>query len=94
VKPKENKINKVLSVSNKSPANSNNDSDSRGSREQFPKDQLNGKRRNSLGSLKPDHTDQETTRDNSSINNFLPSFMQTTQSPKAKIKYEIHVIFR
>lgn len=64
------------------------------SREQFPKDQLNGKRRNSLGSLKPDHTDQETIRDNSSSNNFLPRFMQTAQSAKAKIKYEIHVIFQ
>ena len=89
MKPKENKINKTgsssghkvlsvgsrVSVGNKSPANANHVSGSRGSREQFPMDQLNGKRHNSLGSLKPDHTDQETTGDSGSSNNFLPHFM-------------------
>ncbi|GAU26885.1 hypothetical protein TSUD_02880 [Trifolium subterraneum] len=74
-----------VSVGNKSPANMNHDSGSRGSREQLPKDQLNGKRRNSFGSIKPDQPDQEPTRDNSSSNNSLPRFMQATQSARAKI---------
>lgn len=74
-----------VSVGTKSPANANHDSGSRGSREQLPKDQLNGKRRNSFGSIKPEPTDQEPTKDNSSSNNTLPRFMQATQSAKAKI---------
>lgn len=73
-----------LSVGNKSPANANHDSGSRGSREPLPKDQQNGKRRNSLGSVKPDHVDQEP-RDNSSNNNSVPRFMLATESAKAKI---------
>ncbi|TKY75227.1 IQ-DOMAIN 32 [Spatholobus suberectus] len=92
VKPKESKINKnrsgnkrrSLSLSNKSPTNPNHDSGSRGSREQLPKDQQNGKRRNSFGSVKPDHIDQEP-RDNSTDNNSLPHFMQATESARAKI---------
>ncbi|CAK8569785.1 unnamed protein product [Lathyrus sativus] len=75
-----------VSVGNKSPANANPDSGSRGSKEQLPKDHLNGKRRNSFGSIKPDHNDQEPTKDNSSSNNIsLPRFMQATQSARAKI---------
>ncbi|KAK2452306.1 IQ-domain [Trifolium repens] len=74
-----------VAVGNKSPANANHDSGSRGSREQLPKDQLNGKRRNSIGSIKPDQTDQEPARDNSSSNSSLPRFMQATQSARAKI---------
>ncbi|RDX97251.1 Protein IQ-DOMAIN 32, partial [Mucuna pruriens] len=92
VKPKERKANKTrsgnkrrsLSLSNKSPTNPNHDSGSRDSREQLPKDQQNGKRRNSFGSVKLDHIDQEPT-DNSTSNNSLPHFMQATQSAKAKI---------
>lgn len=74
-----------VSVGNKSPANANPDSGSRGSKEQLPKDHLNGKRRNSFGSVKPDHNDQEPTKDNSSNNISLPRFMQATQSARAKI---------
>ncbi|XP_061350843.1 protein IQ-DOMAIN 32-like isoform X2 [Gastrolobium bilobum] len=91
-KPKDSKMNKTgsrnkrgaLSVGSKSPANTNHDSGSRGSREQLPKGQRSGKRRNSFGSVKPDHIDQEP-RDDSSNNNSLPRFMQATESAKAKI---------
>ncbi|KAI5392838.1 hypothetical protein KIW84_060124 [Lathyrus oleraceus] len=75
-----------VSIGNKSPANANPDSGSKGSKEQLPKDHLNGKRRNSFGSIKPDHNDQEPTKDNSSSNNIsVPRFMQATQSARAKI---------
>ncbi|XP_027354244.1 protein IQ-DOMAIN 32-like isoform X2 [Abrus precatorius] len=92
IKPKESKIDMnrsskkrgTLSLGNKSPANPNHESGSRGSSEQLPKDQQNGKRRNSFGSVKPDHIDQEP-RDNSSNNNSLPHFMQATESARAKI---------
>jgi len=90
--PKESKINKSrsgnkrrsLSLSNKSPTTPNQDSGSRGSREQLPKDQQNGKRRTSFGSVKPDHNDQEP-KDNSTNNNSIPHFMQATESARAKI---------
>lgn len=92
MKPKEGKMDKTgssnkrgnLSVGSKSPANANPDSGSRGSREQLPKDQRGGKRRNSFGLVKPDHVDQEP-RDNTSNNNSLPHFMQATESARAKI---------
>ncbi|KAI4336807.1 hypothetical protein L6164_015287 [Bauhinia variegata] len=88
-KPKERKADKTgssnrrrsLTAGNKSPANANHDSGSRGSREQ---EQRNGKRRNSFGSVKPDHIDQEP-RDNSSNNASLPHFMQATESARAKL---------
>ncbi|OIV97599.1 hypothetical protein TanjilG_12356 [Lupinus angustifolius] len=92
IKLKEGKINKTgsskkrgtQSVGNKSPANANNDSGSRGSREKLPKDQLSSKRRSSFGSVKPDNVDQEPS-DNISNNNPLPRFMQVTESARAKI---------
>ncbi|XP_061356471.1 protein IQ-DOMAIN 32-like [Gastrolobium bilobum] len=92
VKPKESKTKKtgssnrrrILSAGNKSPANANHDSGSSGSREQLPKDQQSGKRRNSFGSAKLDHVDQEP-RDNSSDNSSIPHFMQATESARAKI---------
>ncbi|KAG5033823.1 hypothetical protein JHK87_008733 [Glycine soja] len=92
VKPKDSTINKTrsgnkrrsLSLSNKSPTNPNHDSGSKDSREQLPKDQQNGKRRNSFGSVKPDNIDQES-RDNSTNNNSLPHFMQATESARAKV---------
>lgn len=92
VKPKESKINKTRSgnkrrsqsSSNKSPTTPNHESGSRSSREQLPKDQHNGKRRNSFGSVKPDNIDQEP-RDNSTNNNSVPHFMQATESARAKI---------
>ncbi|KAF7829597.1 Protein IQ-DOMAIN 32 [Senna tora] len=92
VKPKDSKANKtgstnkrrLVSAGNRSPANATPDSGSRGSREQLPRDQQSGKRRNSFGSTKPDHVDQES-RDNSSNNSSLPHFMQATESARAKI---------
>ncbi|BAT77703.1 Protein IQ-DOMAIN 32 [Vigna angularis] len=92
VQTKENKANKnrsgnkrrSLPLSNKSPSTPNQDSGSRGSREQLPKDQQNGKRRTSFGSVKPDDIDQEP-RDNNTSNNSVPHFMQATESAKAKI---------
>ncbi|XP_054797767.1 protein IQ-DOMAIN 32 isoform X2 [Prosopis cineraria] len=74
---------KLLSAGKKSPANATPDSGSRGSREQLPKDQGSGKRRNSFGSAKPDHVNQES-RDNGN-NSSLPHFMQATESARAKI---------
>ncbi|CAL0318981.1 unnamed protein product [Lupinus luteus] len=92
IKPKESKIDKTgsskkrrtMSVGDKSPANSNHDSGSRGSREKLPKDQQSGKRHSSIGLVKPDHVDQEPS-DNISNNNSLPRFMQVTESAKARI---------
>ncbi|KAE9600136.1 putative IQ motif, EF-hand binding, P-loop containing nucleoside triphosphate hydrolase [Lupinus albus] len=92
VKPKESKISKtgsshkrrILSKGNKSPANANHDSGSRGSAEQLPKHQTSGKRRNSFSSVKYDHIDQEP-RDNGSNDSSLPRFMQATKSARAKI---------
>ncbi|CAJ1973234.1 unnamed protein product [Sphenostylis stenocarpa] len=93
VQPKESKINKSRSggkrrsllLSNKAPTTPNQDSGSRESREeQLPKDQQNGKRRSSFGSVKPDQIDQEP-RDNSTSNNSIPHFMQATESARAKI---------
>ncbi|MED6118357.1 hypothetical protein PIB30_002065 [Stylosanthes scabra] len=62
-------------VANRSPVNGNHDSSSRG--------QLSGKRRNSFGSVKADHIDQEPT-DSTNNNSSLPRFMQATESAKAK----------
>ncbi|XP_057727303.1 protein IQ-DOMAIN 32-like [Arachis stenosperma] len=62
-------------VVNKSPVNGNHDSSSRG--------QPSGKRRNSFGSVKADHIDQEPTG-NTNNNSPLPRFMQATESAKAK----------
>ncbi|PON93855.1 IQ motif, EF-hand binding site [Trema orientale] len=72
-----------LSAIKKSPSNTNHDSGSRSSVEKLPKDQKNGKRRNSFGSPKPDISDQEP-RDSSS-NSSLPHFMQATESARAKL---------
>ncbi|KAG2692713.1 hypothetical protein I3760_08G065600 [Carya illinoinensis] len=75
---------KSLSGGKNSPSNPNPDSGSRSSMEQLPKDQKNGKRRNSFGSPRPDHIEQEP-RD-SSTNNSLPHFMQATESARAKLQ--------
>ncbi|KAG7966745.1 hypothetical protein I3843_08G064100 [Carya illinoinensis] len=75
---------KSLSGGKNSPSNLNPDSGSRSSMEQLPKDQKNGKRRNSFGSPRPDHIEQEP-RD-SSTNNSLPHFMQATESARAKLQ--------
>lgn len=73
---------KSLSAGKKSPRNPNHDSDVRNNLEQLPKDHKTGKRRNSFGSARPDQVDQEP-RD-SSASNSLPSYMQATESARAK----------
>ena len=72
-----------LSAGKRSPANQNHDSGARSSMEQLPKDQKPGKRRNSFGSTRPDNVDQEP-RD-SSCSSSLPSYMQATESARAKL---------
>ncbi|XP_073305128.1 protein IQ-DOMAIN 32-like isoform X1 [Primulina huaijiensis] len=73
---------KSLSADKKSLPSSNQDSASRSSMEQLPKEHKPVKRRNSFGSAKPDNADQEP-RDSSSSNS-LPSYMQATESARAK----------
>lgn len=75
---------KSVSASKQSPSNPNLDSGARSSMEQLPKDERNGKRRNSFGSAKPEPSDQEP-RDSSSSSS-LPHFMQATESARAKIQ--------
>ncbi|KAJ9166001.1 hypothetical protein P3X46_020806 [Hevea brasiliensis] len=77
---------KSISESKQSPTNPNHDSGARSSVEQMPKDQRNGKRRNSFGSARPDPTDQEPRDDGSSSSSSLPHFMQATESARAKIQ--------
>uniref|UniRef100_A0A162AHL7 DUF4005 domain-containing protein n=1 Tax=Daucus carota subsp. sativus TaxID=79200 RepID=A0A162AHL7_DAUCS len=72
---------KSLSVGKRSPLPSN-DSGVRSSLELLPKDQRSGKRRNSFGSAKADQVDQEP-RDSSSSQS-VPSYMQATESARAK----------
>ncbi|KAJ9186482.1 hypothetical protein P3X46_002050 [Hevea brasiliensis] len=79
-----NQKSKSVSASKPSPSNPNHDSGARSSVEQLPKDQRNGKRRNSFGSTRPDPTDQEP-RDSSSSSS-LPHFMHATESARAKIQ--------
>ncbi|KAK9270900.1 hypothetical protein L1049_026486 [Liquidambar formosana] len=90
VKPKRSKTDKSgskqkhksLSAGKSSPSNPNHDSGARSSVEQLPKDQKVGKRRNSFGSVRTDNVDQE--RRDSNSNNSLPSYMQATESARAK----------
>lgn len=70
------------SVDKRSPSNRNLDSGARSSLEQLPKDHKTGKRRNSYGATKPDNVDQEP-RDSGSSNS-VPSYMQATESARAK----------
>ncbi|GMJ02700.1 IQ-domain 32 [Hibiscus trionum] len=51
--------------------------------EQLPKDQKNGKRRNSFSSTRPENIDEEPRDSNSS--NSVPRFMQATESARAKL---------
>ncbi|PIN04322.1 hypothetical protein CDL12_23145 [Handroanthus impetiginosus] len=60
----------------------NHDSASRTSLEQSQKEHKTGKSRSFFGSAKPDHTCQEPGGSSSSIS--LPSYMQATESAKAK----------
>ncbi|CAI9777876.1 unnamed protein product [Fraxinus pennsylvanica] len=73
---------KSRSSDKRSPSNPNQGSGASSSLEQIPKEHKIGKRRNSLGSAKLDHVDQEP-RDSSSSNS-LPSYMQATESARAK----------
>ncbi|KAJ4839723.1 hypothetical protein Tsubulata_041020 [Turnera subulata] len=72
---------KSLSAGKRSPLN--HDSGARSSVEQLSKDHKNGKRRNSMGSARPENEDQEP-RDSSSSSS-LPHFMQATESARAKL---------
>ncbi|PIA56012.1 hypothetical protein AQUCO_00700379v1 [Aquilegia coerulea] len=72
---------KSKSAGKRSPSNPNIDPDTRHSMEKLPKESKNGKRRNSFGSAKTDHADQETRESNSTS---LPSYMQATESARAK----------
>ncbi|KAK8623304.1 hypothetical protein V6N13_118191 [Hibiscus sabdariffa] len=51
--------------------------------EQLPKDQKNGKRRNSFSSTRPENMDEEPRDSNSSSS--VPRFMQATESARAKL---------
>ncbi|KAL2895165.1 Protein IQ-DOMAIN 32 [Bienertia sinuspersici] len=90
VKDKRNKVDKrgsnrkrsSPSSAKRSPSNPNVDSGARSSTENLPKDHKSGKRRNSFGSTKSDNADQEP-RDSSSRST-LPSYMQATESARAK----------
>lgn len=69
---------KSKSADKRSPSNPNHDSGTRNSTEKLLK---NGKRRNSFGSTKTDNADEEPRESNSST---LPSYMQATESARAK----------
>ncbi|KAJ0964173.1 hypothetical protein J5N97_029295 [Dioscorea zingiberensis] len=71
---------KSQTVVTRSPSTPNSDSGGRNSREHLPKDTKNGKR-SSLGAAKPDTVDHEPRISNSSS---LPSYMQATESARAK----------
>ncbi|CAO2817692.1 unnamed protein product [Amaranthus hypochondriacus] len=70
------------SAEQKSPSNRNANSGARSSTENLVKDHISGKRRNSIGSTKSESADQEA-RDSCS-RNALPSYMQATESARAK----------
>ncbi|XP_043713422.1 protein IQ-DOMAIN 32-like [Telopea speciosissima] len=67
-------------TSKRSPSNQNDSGVS--STEQLSKDSKNGKRHNAFGSARSDPIDQE--RRDSSSSNSLPSYMQATESARAK----------
>ncbi|XP_038717782.1 protein IQ-DOMAIN 32-like isoform X2 [Tripterygium wilfordii] len=73
---------KSFLVGKRSPSNANPVSGARNGVEQLPKDQKNGKIRNSFGAS--DNFDQEP-RDSSSSSNSIPRFMQATESARAKL---------
>ncbi|XP_039052806.1 protein IQ-DOMAIN 32-like isoform X2 [Hibiscus syriacus] len=74
---------KSLSAAKSSPSTPGHDSGARCSMEELPKDQKNGKIRNSLGSGRPDSIGGEPGDSNSS--NSLPRFMHATESARAKV---------
>ncbi|KAI3989095.1 hypothetical protein MKX01_033131 [Papaver californicum] len=71
------------SVVKRSPSNQNYESGGKSSAEQLSKDSKNAKRRSSFGSAKSSNLDQEP-RDSSSSST-LPSYMQVTESRRAKV---------
>lgn len=70
-------------VVKRSPSNQNYESGGKSSAEQLSKDSKNAKRRSSFGSAKSSNLDQEP-RDSSSSST-LPSYMQVTESRRAKV---------
>ncbi|KAA3488921.1 protein IQ-DOMAIN 32-like isoform X2 [Gossypium australe] len=74
---------KSLSADKSSPSTPAHDSGARSSTEQLPKDQKNGKIRNSLGSTRPENIDDEPRDSDNSTS--LPHFMQATESARAKV---------
>ncbi|MBA0595385.1 hypothetical protein Gorai_012255 [Gossypium raimondii] len=74
---------KSLSADKSSPSTPAHDSAARTSTEQLPKDQKNGKIRNSLGSKRPENIDDEPRDSDNSTS--LPHFMQATESARAKV---------
>ncbi|XP_058225439.1 protein IQ-DOMAIN 32 isoform X1 [Rhododendron vialii] len=71
-----------LAAGKQSPSNPNHDSGSKDSLEKLDKDHKTGKRRNSFGSGRPEDVDQEPRESNCS--NSIPSYMQATESARAK----------
>ncbi|XP_073011688.1 protein IQ-DOMAIN 32 isoform X1 [Typha latifolia] len=73
-------------ASKRSLSSPNTDSGGRSSMENLPKDSKNTKRHNSSGMTKTDHVDHEPRISNS---NPLPSYMQATESARAKVQASI-----
>ncbi|XP_038898619.1 protein IQ-DOMAIN 32-like [Benincasa hispida] len=74
---------KSLTASKKSPSNLHRNVDSPNHLEPFPKDEKIEKRRNSFGSARSDHLEEESRE--SSCNQSLPHFMRATESARAKV---------
>jgi hypothetical protein len=77
-----NRKRRSLAAGKQSPSNPNHDSGSRGSVEKLDTDHKSGKRRNSFGSGRAEDADQEPRESNCS--NSIPSYMQATESARAK----------
>ncbi|KAL0904126.1 hypothetical protein M5K25_026200 [Dendrobium thyrsiflorum] len=71
---------------NSSPTNSKNDSGAQTSGEFLKKETKSAKRRNSFSMVKTDHVDHEHQTSNG---NLLPSYMQPTESARAKVNTSI-----
>lgn len=75
---------KSLTAGKKSSSNLQRNVDSPNHLEPLPKDQKIEKRRNSFGSAKSDHIEEESGE--SSTNQSIPHFMRATKSAKAKVQ--------
>ncbi|XP_020581651.1 protein IQ-DOMAIN 32-like [Phalaenopsis equestris] len=71
---------------NSSPTNLKNDSGAQTSGEHLKKEMKSVKRRNSFSTVKTDHVDHENS---SSGSNLLPSYMQPTESARAKVNMSL-----